>query len=119
MQKEATTLWKTMLTVNDHVVPLNKFTQTYIGNILRGICLSLGRDCREVVLYIDDENMMIQTDRGDVPVIRNFAKDIITSTIKGVLSPLKGIFWLQRISINSRLVEKGATLCWPSECDEW
>lgn len=105
--------------VNDYVVPLNKFTQTYIGNVLRGICLSLGTDCREIALFIDGDDMKIHTDNGDVPVIRNFARDIITSTIKGVLSPLKGIFWLQRISINSRLMEKEATLCWPSECDEW
>lgn len=105
--------------VNDYVVPLNKFTQTYIGNVLRGICLSLGTDCREITLFIDGDNMKIHTDNGDVPVIRNFARDIITSTIKGVLSPLKGIFWLQRISINSRLTEKEVAQCWSSECDEW
>ncbi len=112
-------MWKTMLIVNDYVVPLNNFTQSYIGNVLRGICLSLGIDCREIALSIEGENMTIHTDRGEVPLIRDFAKDIISSTIKGVLSPLKGIFWLQKISISSRLMEKEATLCWPSECDDW
>ncbi len=102
--------------VNDYVVPLNKFTQNYIGNILRAIALSLGRQTEEITVYIDQEEVRILTEAGEIPIMKDFAKSIVTSTIKGVLSPLKGIFWLQRISITSR-IEKQALECWPW-CDE-
>ncbi len=116
MQKEDTIFWKTGLLVNDYVIPLNRFTQNYIGNILRAIAHSLGHDGREFSLYIDGEEVRIYSDNGEIPIVRPFARDILTSTIKGVLSPLKGIFWLQRISINSRLMEQGM-VCWP-DCDD-
>lgn len=117
MQKEDTTLWKTALMVNDYVVPLNPFTQTYIGNIVKAIINSLGEEGVEFGIYIDGEEMRIFTEKGEVPLNRDFARAIVTSTLKGVLSPLKGIFWLQRISIKAKMVEKSVE-CWPS-CDDW
>lgn len=102
MQKEDTILWKTSLIVNDYMVPLNSFVQTYIGNIMRAIINSLGEDGIEFGIYIEGEDLKVYTEKGDVPLEMDFAKAIVTATIKGVLSPLKGIFWLQRISINSK-----------------
>jgi len=117
VQREDTTLWKTNLMVNDYVVPLNRFTQTYIGNILRAMALSLGYNPKEVSAYIDGDEVRLYTEEGEIPIVREFAKAMVTSTVKGVLSPLKGIFWLQRISINTRLVEESLE-CWPP-CDDW
>jgi len=102
-EREDTTLWKTNLMVNNNVVPLNRFTQTYIGNILKAMALSLGYNPREVSAYIDGDEVRLYTEEGEIPIVREFAKAMVTSTVKGVLSPLKGVFWLQRIIINAKL----------------
>lgn len=94
-----TTRLKTELLVNDSTVPLNEFTQNYIGNLLRGIALSLGHDSRDIKVQIDHSELTINTENGEIPILKDFARSLIESTIKGVLSPLKGIFWLQKITI--------------------
>ncbi len=97
--EEDTTKLRTCLVVNDNVIPLNEFTQTYIGNILRAITSSLGYDAQKVHLYIESGEIRLFADDRLVPIRKEFVTLLIESTIKGVLSPLKGIFWLERISI--------------------
>ncbi|NOX21340.1 MAG: hypothetical protein GXO99_08850 [Nitrospirae bacterium] len=92
---------KTNLVVNDTIVPLNPFTQRYIGNILKAITLSLGYEARKVNLCIDQDDLRLYADDQEVPIKKEFVKLIIESTIKGILSPLKGIFLLERILISS------------------
>lgn len=93
---------KTSLLVNDSIVPLNEFIQNYMGNVLRGIVLSLGYDSRDITVYIDEAELRIYTEKGEIPLLKDFTRLLVESTIKGVLSPLKGIFWLQRITIVSK-----------------
>lgn len=46
---EDITLLKTQLLVNDASVPLNEFTQSYIGNILKGIVRAFRGERKERV----------------------------------------------------------------------
>lgn len=96
---------QTILLVNDQVIPLNDFTQKYLGNVIRGIVTALDQDSQEIRIYIDDSGLRIYTETGEVPLVKDFPKIIIESTIKGALSPLKGIFWFGRVSISCRKVE--------------
>ncbi len=98
MEEDITKL-RTCLVVNDHVIPLNEFTQLYIRNVLRAITASLGYESKKVHLYIESGDIKLFADDRLVPIRKEFVKLLIESTIKGVLSPLKGIFWLERISI--------------------
>jgi len=93
---------KTSIIVNDNPIPLNRFTQNYIGNILRAILLSLGHVSKDIIIAIDQKGLCIYTEKGDVPILKDFARMLVESTIKGMLSPLKGVFWLERIRIVSR-----------------
>lgn len=99
MQAEVIIPLKANLVVNDYIVPLNDFTQNYIGNVMKGIVRSLGHDSKEVTVDIDKSALHISTEKGDVPIVKDFTKLLVESTIKGILSPLKGIIWLQRITI--------------------
>lgn len=90
---------KTTLVVNDTVIPLNDFVQTYIGNMLKAMVASLGFCANRVNLYIESGEIRLYADDQQVPIRKDFVRLLIESTIKGVLSPLKGIFWLERISI--------------------
>jgi hypothetical protein len=93
---------QTTLRVNDNDILLNAFTQNYIGNILRTIVLSLEHDSQDVTVEMDDEGFRLYTEKGEIPVLREFKKLLIESTIKGMLSSLKGIFWLQHITITTK-----------------
>lgn len=93
---------KTSLTVNNNNIPLNDFTQRYIANILCGIARSFGIDSDAVTVRVDAEGFRIHTVDGEIDISKKeFAKQLIESTIKGMLSPLKGVFWLQNIMIIS------------------
>lgn len=96
---------QTILLVNDQVIPLNDFTQTFLGNVIKGIVVALGHEANEVVLSIDDSGLHIYTETGEIPLRKDFARLLIESTIKGMLSPLKGIFWLGKVSISCKRVE--------------
>lgn len=93
---------KANLVVNDYIVPLNDFTQNYIGNVLKGIVFALGHDSSRVTVNIDGTDLYIKTDKGDLSIMKDFTRLLIESTIKGVLSPLKGVIWLQRITITCK-----------------
>lgn len=95
---------QTTLLVNDQLIPLNDFTQRYLGNVMRGIVKALGQESQEIKLYMD-EGLRLYTEAGEVPLYKDFSKIIIESTIKGVLSPLKDIFWFGRVSIYCKYVK--------------
>ncbi|MEK6671938.1 MAG: hypothetical protein AABY42_00490 [Nitrospirota bacterium] len=90
---------KTSLAVNDNSIPLNDFTQDYIGNVMMGIAVSLGHSSNAITLDINGTDLSLKTGKGDVIILKDFAKMLIESTIKGILSPLNGVLWLQRITI--------------------
>ncbi|RME68604.1 MAG: hypothetical protein D6778_01700 [Nitrospirae bacterium] len=92
---------KTSLTVNDVVIPLNEFCQRYIGNILRSIVESLDSPGKKVNVYIDRNTLRFYSDDREVEIRKDFTRLLVESTLKGVLSPLKGIFWLEKVNIST------------------
>jgi len=87
--------------VNNNIVPLNDFTQNYIASVLCAIAHSLGDDSRNVTMRIEPEEIHIYTEKGELDIKKDFAKGLIESTVKGILSPLKGVCWSQNITITS------------------
>jgi len=100
--REGTTDLKTELLVNDMVIPLNDFTQQYIGNILRGIALSLGCAGEKVSIDFDSNGLNIYSGDNDIQIRKAFPGAIIISTVKGMLSPLKGVVWADKVMITTR-----------------
>ncbi|MDI6727666.1 MAG: hypothetical protein QMD44_01905 [Thermodesulfovibrionales bacterium] len=97
---------KTSLMVNSYVVPLNDFMQDYIANILCAIANSFGISTNSVTVCVDAEEFHVYTEKGEIDISKkDFARQLIESTVKGMLSPLKGIFWLQKITITTSTKE--------------
>jgi len=94
---------KTDVIVNDTIVPMNEFTQNYIGNVLLGIVKSLGYTCTDVAVHIDGNGLSIYTEKGELPLLKDFARLLVESTIKGMVSPLRGVFWLQSLIVTTRV----------------
>ena len=92
---------KTSLVVNNNIVPLNDFTQNYIASVLCAIAHTFGDDSTNVTMHIEPEEIHIYTENGELDIKKDFAKGLIESTVKGILSPLKGVFWSQNITIIS------------------
>jgi len=89
----------TKLFFRDNAIPLNDFTQRYIGNVVKGIVSSLGAEGEEYRIYIDGGRLEIFVDGEEVPLRKEFPKLIIRSTIKAMLSPLKGIAFFEDIMV--------------------
>lgn len=100
--REGTTDLKTELLVNDMVIPLNDFTQRYIGNVLRGIALSLGCSGEKVSIDFDSNGLNLYSGDNDIQIKKAFPSAIIISTVKGMLSPLKGVVWAEKVMITTR-----------------
>ena len=66
--------FQTNLLVDDNDIPLNAFSQNYIGNILRTIVSSLDHDSQGVTVQIDDEVFRLYTEKGELPVLSEFKK---------------------------------------------
>jgi hypothetical protein len=92
---------KASLLVNDNIIPLNDFTQSYIANILSAIVRSLGTESENVTVLIDSDKLHIYTEKGELDIKRDFARQLIGNTIKGMLSPMRGVLWLQNIRITA------------------
>jgi hypothetical protein len=90
------------LLINNTVIPLNDFLQDYIANILFAIAKSLGDTPSDVTISINSDGLRIFTNSGEISFMGDFAKQMIENTIKGMLSPLKGILWLQNIIITAK-----------------
>lgn len=54
------------------------------------------------IILIGRDKLHIYTENGEIPFLKDFSMSLIESTIKGILSPLNGVFWLERITITSR-----------------
>ena len=90
---------KASLSVNNAEIPLNDFTQNYIANVLCAIAHSLGADSRIVTISIEQKDLHVYTESGEVEITKDFTRQMIENTIKGMLSPLKGVFWLRTITL--------------------
>jgi len=90
---------KTHLLVNDMIIPLNDFTQQYIGNVMIGIVASLGSNSKKIKFSLNKDELKIFAGDQEVPVKKEFVHEIVTSTLKGMVSPLKGIGLFENISI--------------------
>lgn len=110
MQKRDITQLKTDVIVNDTIVPLNEFTQNYIGNVLRSIVASLGHPSRDVAVHIYGNGLYIYTEEGELPLLKDFARMLVESTVKGLVSPLKGVFWLQGLTITTKDISGESTV---------
>jgi len=87
--------------VNKRPVFLNDFAQNYIAHILFGISHVLGERPSIVTVLMDERDINIYSDGNQLSFERDFAKQLIESTLMGMLSPLKGIVLLKEISIIS------------------
>ena len=103
MPVEGTTDVKTQLLVNDMVIPLNDFAQLYIGNILRGIATSFGCFGTKISMNIDRETLNLCSEDSDVQIRQEFIRAIVESTVKGMLSHLRGIVWFDNVTITTRV----------------
>ncbi len=90
---------QTHVIVNERVIPLNDFTQKYVGSVLKGIVSSLGFNGKEYKVFIDCNELAIFIDDKEVPLRKDFSRLLARSTIKGMLSPLKGIPFFENINI--------------------
>ncbi|MBI5076733.1 MAG: hypothetical protein HZB62_16430 [Nitrospirae bacterium] len=106
----AITRWQTDVIVNDTIVPVNEFTQNYIGNVLLGIAMSLGHTCRDVAVHIDGNGLSIYTEKGELPLLKDFARLLVESTLKGMVSPLRGVFWLQSLIVTTKVAADKVTV---------
>ena len=89
----------TRLFVRGNPVPLNDFTQRYIGNVINGIVSALGAEGNEYRVFIDGGRLEIFVDGIEIPLRKEFPRLIIRGTIKAMLSPLKGIAFFEDIMI--------------------
>ncbi|MDO8747306.1 MAG: hypothetical protein Q7J70_06570 [Thermodesulfovibrionales bacterium] len=90
---------KTSLVVNNNSLPFKDLTQNYIASVLCAIAHSLGDDSRNVTTRSEPEDFHAYTDSGELNIKKGFTMMLIESTIKDLLSPLKGVFWSQNIAI--------------------
>ena len=92
---------KTELHVNDKLIPLNPFNQDYLGNILRGIVISLGYSGKEFSLNFNSGELKIYSGDKEVEIRKDFVKLIVENTIKGMISSLKGVSSPKKITIKA------------------
>lgn len=92
---------QTEIMVNRKQVFLNDFAQNYIAHILFGISNVFGERPSTVTVLIDEKDISIYSDGKRLSFERDFAEQLIKSTLMGMLSPLKGILLLEEISIIS------------------
>lgn len=99
---EGITELKTTLMVNDMVIPLNDFTQVFLGNVLRGMAISLGSRSNDVGFNIDVNDLTLYSDDTNIEIKDESTRQMMVSTVKGMLSSIKGVVWLERVSLTTR-----------------
>jgi len=90
---------KTRILFNDHEILLNGFTQKYIANVITAIARSFLDEASDIIVCIDDGELAMFSGSRELVLEKDFANQLIQNTIKGMLSPLKGIFWQDKITI--------------------
>ncbi len=93
---------KTTLMVNDIVIPLNDFTQVFLGNVLRGMALSVGNRSNDVGFNIDVNDLTLYSDDTNIEIKDESTRLMMVSTVRGMLSSIKGVVWLERVTLNTR-----------------
>lgn len=93
---------KTHLLVNDIVIPLDEFTQQYIGNVLRSIASTFGSSGNVInITFISDE-LKLYAEGEEILLKNEFHCSIVESTVKGMISSLKGVVWFEKVSITTK-----------------
>lgn len=100
---------RTSVIVNDTIIPLNGFTQNYIGNVLRSIAVSLGHPSKAVAVHIDRTGLCIYTEEGELPLLKDFAGLLVENTVKGLISSLRGVSWFQSLTVTTEAVSEELT----------
>lgn len=85
------------------VIPLNDFSQQYIGTVLRGIAFSLGCVGTNIGIDIDPKGMNLHSEDRDIQVSNDFPRVIVESTVRGMVSPLKGVGLMDKIMIRTSI----------------
>jgi hypothetical protein len=98
-QENMTLSFDVSLSIKEKTIPLNEFTQKYIGNVINGIVSALGVEGNEYRIFIDGRRLVIFVDDTEVPLKKEFPRLIIRGTIKAMLSPLKGIAFFEDIMV--------------------
>ena len=93
---------KTTLMVNDIVIPLNDFNQAFLGNVLRGMANSLGSSSGHVVFNIDVNELTLYSDEMNIEIEDEITRLMIISTVKGMLSSIKGVVWLGKVTLTTK-----------------
>jgi hypothetical protein len=88
--------------VNDIVIPLSDFTQTFLGNVLRGMALSLGSGGKGVGFNIDVNELTLYSDDTNIQIKDESTRLMIVSTVRGMLSSIKGVVWMERVTLTTR-----------------
>ncbi len=99
---EGITELKTTLMVNDIVIPLNDFNQAFLGNVLRGMAQSLGSRSNDVGFDIDVNEMTLYSDDTNLEIKDESKRLMIVSTVRGMLSSIKGVVWFEKVTLNTR-----------------
>ncbi len=93
---------KTTLMVNDIVIPLSDFTQSFLGNVLRGMALSLGSSSNDVGFVIDVNELSLYSDDRNIEIKDETIQIMIISTVRGMLSSIKGVVWVGKVTLKTR-----------------
>ncbi len=93
---------KTTLMVNDIVIPLNDFTQAFLGNVLRGMAQSLGNKSNDIGFDIDVNDLTLYSDDKNIEIKDETTRLMMVSTVRGMLSSIKGVVWLERVTLTTR-----------------
>lgn len=99
---EGITELKTTLMVNDIVVPLNDFTQAFLGNVLKGMALSFGSGSNDVGINIISNVPTLYSDDRNIEINDESTRLMMVSTVRGMLSSIKGVVWLEKITLTTR-----------------
>ena len=88
--------------VNDIVIPLDDFTQAFLCNVLRGMAVTLGSRSSDVGFNIDINELTLCSDDSNIEVKDEFMRLMIVGTIRGMLSSIKGVVWLEKVTLTTR-----------------
>lgn len=88
------------LAVNDVSVALNPFVEQYLARVVVGgvSCLRGGEGVQDLELYLEGSDVHLIVNGGELP-LSAFPRDIITGTIMGLVSSLKGVGKADKVQI--------------------
>lgn len=82
---------KSVVQVEGKPLPLNRFMNELIGNILDGITRSLkASDGSRIEYLLREDKLSLEVDRKEVPLDLGQAQQIVGNVLRGILSSLRG-----------------------------